>query len=287
MNWVEKLSVFLSGDPGASLLRSLVMVVILVVFRSFLLRALLKFYPDTKLEERRRWSVTSRNTVVFISLVGLVLIWASELQSFALSIVAFAAALVLATKELIMCVSGGILRATTQSYTLGDVIEVGSYQGRVVDINLFSTTLVELGPHGLSHRMTGKLIKMPNSFLLSFAVIRDNELGMEYILDTIIVPVPYIVDPVKAERVIIEATEKYIRPYSKEAESCIDIQELEKLLDTPSIEPRITIVPVDDKQYKFVIRAAMPKGQRNRIEQEIYRDFLFACYGQSEPEASL
>lgn len=287
MGWFEKFSFFLASDMGSSIIRSLLLVAILIFFRSFLLRVLIKFYPQTKLEERRRWTVTSRNTVVFISLVGLVLIWASELQSFALSIVAFAAALVLATKELIMCVSGGVLRATTQSYTLGDVIEVGTCQGRVVDINLFSTTLVELGPHGLSHRMTGKLIKMPNSMLLSYPVVKDNELGMHYILDTIIIPVPYAVDPVMAERVVIDATEKYIRPYSKEAETCINIEDLEKLLDTPSIEPRITIVPIDDKQYKFVIRAAMPKDQRNRIEQEIYRDFLFACYGQTEPEESL
>ncbi len=43
------------------------------------------------------------NTMVFVLLVGLVVIWAHELQAFGLSLVALAAALVLATKELILC----------------------------------------------------------------------------------------------------------------------------------------------------------------------------------------
>ncbi len=286
MDWLGKLSTFLSSTAGISLAHSIILIVILVVLRSFILQIIIKMYPDIKVEDRRRWSVSLRNTVIFCTLFGLVLIWARELQSFALSIVAFAAALVLATKELIMCFSGSLFRATSQSYSIGDVIEVGPYQGRVVDINMFTTTLAELGPAGMSHRMTGKIIKLPNSLLLLYPVIRDNDLG-SFILATILIPVPYSVDPVKAERVVIVATNKYTRPYIKEAEASINVQEIEKLLDTPSVEPRITIVPIDDKHYKFVIRVTIPKEQRNRIEQEIYRDFMLNCHGQSEPEESL
>ena len=286
MSWLNKIFTFLSSDAGISLAHSLILIVLLVLLRSFILQVIIKTHPDMKLEDKRRWSVNMRNTVIFCSIFGLVLIWARELQSFALSIVAFAAALVLATKELIMCFSGSLFRATSQSYSVGDVIEVGPYQGRVVDINIFTTTLAELGPHGMSHRMTGKMIKLPNSLLLTYPVIRDNDLGV-FILDTILIPVPYSVDPVRAERVVIEATNRYTQPYLREAELSINVQEIEKLLDTPSIEPRITMVPIDDKQYKFVIRVAIPKEQRNRIEQEIFRDFMFGCHGQSEPEESL
>ena len=274
---------FMSSDQGASLLSSFILIIVLIFIRYLILQIVLKTNPKLSLEDKRRWSVNLRNIVIFCSMFGLILIWARELQSFALSIVAFAAALVLATKELIMCVSGGLVRATNKSYSLGDFIEIGPHQGRVVDINIFTTTLVELGPTGLSHRMTGRQIKFPNSLLLTYSVIKDSDLS-SFILDTIVIPAPYSVDPVKAEHVVITAANKYARPYLDEAQCSIDVQDFEKLLDTPSIEPRVNMVPVDDKGYKFIVRIAIPKDQRNRIEQEIFRDFMIKCHGQSEPE---
>ncbi|WP_434779008.1 mechanosensitive ion channel domain-containing protein [Neisseria sp. Ec49-e6-T10] len=285
MGWFEKIINVTSTTAGLDLVRSILLIMSLIILRYFILRILNRASPNLSLEDKRRWAISLRNTVIFCSLFGLILIWARELQSFALSIVAFAAALVLATKEIIMCISGGFLRAASNSYTLGDHIQVNTNQGRVIDINLFTTTLVELGPDHLSHRMTGKIIKFPNSLLLSFPVIKDNDLN-GFILCTFTIPVPYHVDPVKAEHVILAATNKYALPYLDEARGSINIQEIEKMLDTPSLEPRISMTPVDDKQYKFVIRIAIPKTQRNRIEQEIYRIFLIECYGQSTPNES-
>lgn len=263
------------------LFRSGLMIIVLVILRAILLRTLITNNQKMNIDTKRRWSVNLRNMVIFCSVFGLLVIWAQELQTFALSIVAFAAALVLATKELIMCVSGGFLRAMSNSYSLGDHIEVGSYRGRVVDINIFSTTIMEIGPGHKTHQMTGRALHMPNSLLLSFSVIRDNHMG-RYIVHTFTVPAPYATDPIKAEKILIDAAKELCAPYVQDAKKHMDALETERLLDTPSVEPRVSISPVDDKQYALIVRVAIPGKERHRIEQAIVRRFMYGCYGQSE-----
>jgi small-conductance mechanosensitive channel len=75
----------------------------------------------------------------------LVVIWAHELQAFAVSLVALAAALVLATKELILCWSGAALRVGGKVYSVGDRIQIAGYRGVVLDHDIFATKLLEIG----------------------------------------------------------------------------------------------------------------------------------------------
>ncbi|HEY6289286.1 MAG TPA: hypothetical protein VIW48_07555 [Nitrospiraceae bacterium] len=44
--------------------------------------------PTLSIEAKRRWAASVRNTLVFVLLVGLVVIWAHELQAFAVPLVA-------------------------------------------------------------------------------------------------------------------------------------------------------------------------------------------------------
>jgi len=75
---------------------------VLLGIRYALRRAILRrdaLEPDMK----RRWLVSVRNATFLLFLMGIMLIWAREIQTVALSMVAIAAALVLATREMILC----------------------------------------------------------------------------------------------------------------------------------------------------------------------------------------
>ena len=116
---------------------------------------------------RRRWSVTIRNTLILVSIIGLAIIWAPQLQNFAVSLIAIAVALVLATKELLDCLTGSLLRTASKAYAVGDRIEINGTRGNVVDHNFLTTTLLEIGPGQTSHQYTGRAIVIPNNQLLS------------------------------------------------------------------------------------------------------------------------
>jgi hypothetical protein len=95
-------------------LTSLLLLLFLLIVRALIVRAISK-NPTLSMEAKRRWVVSVRNSMVFVLPVGLVVIWAHELQAFAVSLVALAAALVLATKELLLCWGGAALRVGGKS----------------------------------------------------------------------------------------------------------------------------------------------------------------------------
>ena len=122
------------------------------------------------IEDKRRSLVLSRNLTLMLVLLGLAMIWAAQIQTLALSMFAVAAAIVVATKELIMCLSGSILRSVTKQYSIGDYIEINGLRGRVVDINMLNTLMMQIGPNPLIGQLSGKTLSFPNSLLLSHYV---------------------------------------------------------------------------------------------------------------------
>jgi hypothetical protein len=112
------------------LLKSILLLLILLIARTVLVRWI-KGNHTLTIDAKRRWIVTARNSMVLGLFVGLVVIWAHELEAFAVSLVALAATVVLATKELILCWSGAALRVGGGVYGVGDRIQLGTYRGVV------------------------------------------------------------------------------------------------------------------------------------------------------------
>ncbi|UTH73909.1 mechanosensitive ion channel domain-containing protein [Chromobacterium sp. IIBBL 290-4] len=276
MHTILDLIAFLRENYSHEITRSLLLVLSLLIIRIVVDR-LLAACGSTPIEERRRWSINTRNGLFLIGLAGIGFIWANELQTLAVSMLAFAAALILATKELIMCLSGGVVRQMSNSYGLGDHIEIGVVRGRVVDIGLLSTTVMEIGPNHSSHQMTGRALTFPNSLLLSTPVIRENYMG-EYVMHIINVPLSYMVPPAQAERMLMEAAEDICMPHVEIARRHMEEMAQRYLVEIPSVEPRASIQPVDEKRYQLILRIAIPARERQRIEQAILHKFMAECY---------
>lgn len=150
---------------------------------------------------RRRWMANLRNALLLLALIGLVLIWAPQLRTFALSLTAVAVAIVIATKELILCVSGSFVRASSSAFSVGDWIEVAGTRGEVVDHNLFVTVVHEFQPGTHSH--TGRKTVLPNSLFLG-QPMRNESLMREHVFHTFSLTLDPDVD-VFAHRAAIEA----------------------------------------------------------------------------------
>lgn len=253
-------------------LKSLILLLTLVAVRSLIVRWI-AHNPALSMESKRRWVVTTRNSAVFAFLIGLVIIWAHELQAFAVSIVALAAALVLATRELILCWSGAALRVGSKVFAVGDRIQIAGHRGVVLDHDAFATRLLEIGPGQSAHLYTGRVTIFPNSLLLTNSLIKENP-EQEYGLYTLIVPVKNDDDWQKAERTLLEAAKAECAPFMDEAARQMKLLEQTNLLEAPSPEPRITIQLPDSGKIHLVLRFPAPDRGRSRIEQAILRRHL-------------
>ncbi|WP_246191216.1 mechanosensitive ion channel domain-containing protein [Aureimonas leprariae] len=128
-------------------------------------RAVSRKVSDRLVARQRRF--TMRALINLVAAFALVAVWMSQIQNLVFSLAAVMVALVVATKELIMCVAGAVLRLGGQSFKVGDRVEVGGLHGEVVDHGLFSTTIMEMPAHALGHGATGRRLTLPNSALLA------------------------------------------------------------------------------------------------------------------------
>lgn len=259
--------------------KSLILLLFLVVSRTLIVRWIAN-NPTLSMESKRRWVVTTRNSVVFVFLLGLVFIWAHELQTFAVSIVALAAALVVATKELILCWSGAALRVGGKVYTVGDRIQIAGHRGVVLDHDIFATKLLEIGPGQSAHLYTGRITVFPNSLLFTNALIKENP-DQEYGLYTLTIPLLPDDDWQKGERALLDSAKAECAPFMDEAMRQMKLLEQANLLEAPSPEPRITIQLPESGSVHLVLRFPAPDRGRSRIEQAILRRYLQQMTGGS------
>ncbi|THJ18505.1 MAG: mechanosensitive ion channel family protein [Nitrospira sp. CG24B] len=267
-------SEWFSIDSSVALdgLKSLILLLFLVSVRALAVRWIAG-NQTLSMESKRRWVVTTRNSVVLAFLIGLVIIWAHELQAFAVSLVALAAAMVLATKELILCWSGAALRVGSKVYAVGDRIQIAGHRGVVLDHDAFATKLLEIGPGQSAHLYTGRVAVFPNSLLFTNALIKENP-DQEYGLYTLVVPIKIDDDWQKAERTLVEAAKAECAPFMEEAVRQMKLLEQANLLEAPSPEPRITIQLPESGKLHLVLRFPAPDRGRSRIEQAILRRYL-------------
>lgn len=273
----------LLGDP--EIRRNLIATGILLIaslgLRSIIKRAVER--ADAASEQMRlRWLVMARNVSLGVLLLGSTIIWAAEIQSFAISVVAIAAAVVLATKELILCMSGAVLRAGSSAYSLGDRVEMAGVRGDVIDISLLSTTLLEVGP---GHQRTGRAITVPNSVLLSGAVV--NETFMEqYVVHVVKVPIdPRQRDWEAAERALLSVGEEVTREYVKPAREFMNALSRKHGLPSLTVDPRVHVTLESPTEAHLFLRVPAPVRERGRIEQAILRGYLSRMHPPTEASA--
>lgn len=146
--------------------------VLVVLLLRWGLVATIRKQSDYFTDRQRWWISLVKNVSTALILAMLFVVWAPEVEKFALSITAVAVAVVIATKELLLCVSGAIWRGASRAFSVGDWIEVAGHSGEVIEESLFSTTLQELDP--TDFELTGRTIWLPNSQFVTNPVVNQN-----------------------------------------------------------------------------------------------------------------
>lgn len=274
MNWLPFSNSIILPD----IVKSLMLLAVVLTGRLALMRAV-THSTSLSVETKRRWVLMIRNVIAAIFIIGLAFIWAHELSTFAVSLVAIAVALVLATKELILCLSGTVLRAGSNAYTLGDRIEISGTRGNVIDQNLLATTVLEIGPGHSSSQYTGRAVVFPNSLLLGHPVINETYMK-NYVVQVLTIPLTMEDDWQAAEKLLLEIALSECVLFMEEARVHMKQLEGKAWLDAPSVEPRVSLHVPEPGRIDLLLRIPSPAHRTSRLEQAILRRFLLAFPGQ-------
>jgi len=263
-HWVSQ--TFLSYGGMRLLLLSLVLVVVLLVLQGLLSRLIRRSLLPS--ESRRKWLVQSRNALLLLGILGLFMIWGEELRTLALSVVAIAVALVVATKELILCLTGSLLKSAARTFDIGDRIQIKDFRGDVIDQNLLTTTLMEVGPGKLTHQRTGRTLVLPNALFVAEPVVNESFTG-EFVLHVFTLPLLRTDPWQEIKNKLTQAAEQQSAPYLDEAKRYMQRLSSRLGLEIPSVEPRVTLQFPDAEEIHLVVRVPVRAAQKSFIEQSI------------------
>ncbi len=225
---------------------------------------------DMSAEKRRLHLVWARNLIWFVVLLVIVSVWASTIAGFALSLAAVAGALLIVSKELVMCVHGYLYVTVVQPYKVGDAIEIGPLRGRVIDIDMFATTLAELDASG---QQTGKVAEFPNGLLLTTPLKNTSPTGA-YLLHHIRMPLPesQAGDLDRIEAAALAAADHAIAPWRDDAIAHFRKVSDEHFIAFPSGRTKVSWDFSDPEHLVLVVRVACPSLERHAVEQAVFRD---------------
>jgi small-conductance mechanosensitive channel len=269
---MEFIAALAENSPLEKLVSSLLLLLAVTAAYHFTAAAIRRAEWST-LEARRRWLVMVRNLAILLFLLALMVVWAAQLRTLALSVVGFAVAIVLVTKELIMCVTGGFLRSSTALFRVGDRIEVKKLRGDVIDLTMLTTTILEIGPEQLTHQYTGRAVVLPNSLFLTESVVNESYTE-DYVLHTTVVPLPREADWRRDEAHLLQAAHEVCGKFIDAARRHIERIGHQQGIDVPSVDPRVNVSLPEPAELHLIVRFPAPARLKGRTEQEILRRYL-------------
>jgi small-conductance mechanosensitive channel len=225
-------------------------------------------------KQRRRAKIALRYALGIVFAITLIVVWAEEIRSGALVLSAFAVALVLASKELLMCLGGWWIKLVGGHFRLGDRIRVGDYTGDVIDYGLLTTTLVETaGDDTSSGHSEGALLTVPNSVLLH-STVRNETRFPAFRTHDIAVRLPEGALWQDSEGFLQSAANEAWAPIrgvlEKRAHGALEDREI-----PPSFrEPRVLVSLDDGDRVVLTIRVCAPTDAIEQLEDQVLRAWL-------------
>jgi len=227
-------------------------------------------------DKQRRQLFYLRTALTVTVLLALFVIWAGALQNLLLSLTAVMVAVVIATKELLMCLSGFLLRTTGRLFSVGDWIECNGLRGEVTDHLLLSTTLLELEPPGNGYGYTGRTLNLPNSIFLSHPV-HVSPFARKYVLHRFAITLIDLKTNANAALEWLQArADRACAPFIEQAREINEAMDRRFGVDVEGPEPFVSAGTSDIGNQRFQVRLFCPREQAASLEREIAGDFIDA-----------
>ncbi len=242
----------------------------ILLLRGLLIRRVRRSRVILDAADRRAIS-TVHVAAVSACTVAVIVLWLPQIQHFILSITAIAVALVIATKELLLCLTGAILIRTSRAFTIGDWIMVGTRFGEVIERNFMSTSLQEIESRSFTY--TGRTVIVPNSLFLSNSVINQNFLR-RYQFHSFSITIEPDAFPIDAEEKLQQRIESLTLHFNDTAQRYNKMLEQRTGIDIPDATPSLDFSTNEMAKLVTTITVFCPTEEIAVLEKAIIKEFF-------------
>lgn len=254
-----------------------ILILISALILKLLLSKLVIHRARRKERDGRSTANDIRHLITFVSVVLLLFVWAAEIQHFALSIAAFAAAIVLATRDFIQCIVGFFYLATTRPFKIGDWVQLGDHYGEVITTDWMKTILKEIDMH--TYQVTRKTLYVPNSMLISSPIKNLNNIK-RFVTHRFSILRKESIDPFPVYASLLEKAKLYCSEFEELAKryNAVVERRLGSAISGPAPEIHFTTSDTGEFKASFVIFC--PTEKAIHLEHQLTADFMSLWYQQ-------
>lgn len=274
----------INAENGIKLLFTLALVVVMLLL-SKLLRTLAR--GVTRRGERTAFWVRQGIHVftALVLIIGIASIWFDDPTRLATAMGLVTAGLAFALQRVVTALAGYVLILRGTVFNVGDRIVMGGVRGDVVALGFMQTTIMEMGqPPPVqnadpamwvkSRQYTGRIVTVSNAKVFDEPVFNYTR-EFPYIWEEMTVPISYRDDRAHAERILLEAAERYTVKIAELGESAIRELERRYVVKRSDLNPRVYLRLTDSWLELTVRFIAMDHGVRD-LKDALTREILAA-----------
>ena len=217
-----------------------------------------------------------------VYIIILIPIWAGSTQQWATVLSVMGAGIALALHEALLNIAGWIYIMIRRPYKTGDRIELGDVRGDVIDIQVFQTTLLEIGNWVDGDQSTGRVVHLPHGQIFRNSLYNYTK-GFEYLWHEFSILITFESDWEKAKEIMLKCGETESEEIQEEVKKKVDRMSREYLIYYKKFTP-IVYTKIEDSGVKLMLRYLTDVRKRRTGVDNISQKALRAIGAASDIE---
>jgi small-conductance mechanosensitive channel len=266
MTWQDFLNNILF-DP---VIGKIVTVVAGITVIYYVVRRLQQFISRRVESRDTRFNIRRVLTIVgyILAIIFIIGVFSDQLRNITVALGVAGAGIAFALQEVIASIAGWIILSFGQFYHIGDRIEVKEIKGDVIDISAIRTTLMEIGNWIEGDLYTGRIVRIPNSYIFKEAVFNYSA-DFPFVWDEIRIPIKYGSDHRLARQIITDTAASVVSEFVEDAERSWSIMMRKFRLQKAFMEPRVTL-KANDNWMEFTLFYLTDYKIRRSIKDKLF-----------------
>lgn len=213
-----------------------------------------------------------RKIIVFVG-YAVVLLFITILFEDRLGRVTFAlgvagAGVVVALQDVIASFAGWFAIGLSSLYSVGQRIQIGDTKGDVLDISVMRTTLMEVGNWVRRDLYSGRVVRIPNSFVLKGQVFNYSQ-GFRFLWDEIKIPLTADSNLELGRDMLLRCAKEVVSDYLEEAQSTWKGVTDNYRLENPSLEPTVSLI-VNHGSLEFTVSYIVDYASATSMKDRLF-----------------
>jgi small-conductance mechanosensitive channel len=269
---------WLQSNPFVSIdLANKVLGTLIIVFAIWLIRRWVLAIATRRIGDLRKIYNFRRRSASLATILGLIIIgllWMENARQMITYLGLLSAGVAIALKEPLTNLVGWAYIGWQKPFKIGDRIQIGTYAGDVIDINLFQISLMEIGNWVAADQSTGRIVHIPNSQIFLQPQVNATE-EFEYLWNEIPITITYESDWEQAKEILLTITAENA-PQEKEVRAALDNRKDSKYLYFYHHISPIIYSSIADVGITLTIRYMCGSRQRRSSAAKIQEEALTA-----------